>query len=212
MKIARKLFSVFIDIHQNRLVTLLEQMTGMRQGFGNILAEGSLQLATRYRRPELAMAAEGLDLFCVIDSAGLCVFFSVRYLVEQNLMVKPLGITDLLNGATGAGYTPEEVERVGERIFNAERLFLLAAGFTRRDDTLLRIPVTVEAVTLVNGRRADAATRLNSGDEVTLAPPWKAVELDRWVEILMPSISFDFLKLPNVYLLIGVMHPLLSLT
>ena len=82
------------------------------------------------------MAAEGLDLFCVIDSAGLCVFFSVRYLVEQNLMVKPLGITELLNAATGAGYTPEEVERIGERIFNAERLFLLAAGFTRQDDTL----------------------------------------------------------------------------
>ena len=61
------------------------------------------------------------------------------------------------------------------------------------------------------GKDADAATRLNSGAEVTLAPPWKAVEFDRWVEILMPSISFDFLKLPDVYLLIGVMHPLLSL-
>jgi len=86
-------------------------------------------------------------------------------------MVKPLDITELLNAATGAGYTPEEVERIGERIFNAERLFLLAAGFTLQDDTLLRIPATVEAVTLVNGRRADAATRLNSGDEVTLFPP-----------------------------------------
>jgi len=35
----------------------------------------------------------------------------------------------------------------------------------------LRIPKTVEAVMLVNGRRADAATRLNSGDEATLFPP-----------------------------------------
>jgi molybdopterin converting factor small subunit len=35
----------------------------------------------------------------------------------------------------------------------------------------LRIPATVKAVMLVNGRRADAATRLNSGDEVTLFPP-----------------------------------------
>jgi len=34
----------------------------------------------------------------------------------------------------------------------------------------VRIPATVEAVTLVNGRRADAATRLNSGDEVTYSP------------------------------------------
>jgi hypothetical protein len=76
----------------------------------------------------------------------------------------------LLNAATGAGYTPEEVERIGERVFNAVRLFLLAAGFTRRGDTLLRISATVEALMLVNGRRADAATRLNSGAEVTLAP------------------------------------------
>jgi len=173
----------------------LTRMTGMREGFGNILAEGSLRLATRYGRPELAMVAKGLDfagydprgeqgmglayatspiggshmrgdpayfellgvpvpadphtwedkpplvakwqdLFCVIDAAGLCVFFSVRYLVEQNLMVKPVGITELLNGATGAGYTPEEVEKIGERIFNAERMFLLSAGFTRKDDSL----------------------------------------------------------------------------
>jgi len=28
------------------------------------------------------------------------------------------------------------VEKIGERIFNAERLFLVAAGFTRKDDTL----------------------------------------------------------------------------
>ena len=35
----------------------------------------------------------------------------------------------------------------------------------------LRIPTAVEAVMLVNGRRADAATRLNGGDEVTLFPP-----------------------------------------
>jgi aldehyde:ferredoxin oxidoreductase len=173
----------------------LTRMTARREGFGGLLAEGSLRLATRCGHPELAMVAKGLDfagydprgeqgmglayatspiggshmrgdpayfellgvpvavdphtwedkpplvakwqdLFCVIDAAGLCVFFSVRYLVEQNLMVKPVGITELLNAATGAGYTPEEVEQIGERIFNAERLYLQAAGFTRRDDSL----------------------------------------------------------------------------
>lgn len=35
----------------------------------------------------------------------------------------------------------------------------------------LRIPAAVEAVLLVNGRRADTATRLRDGDEVTLFPP-----------------------------------------
>lgn len=35
----------------------------------------------------------------------------------------------------------------------------------------LRIPAAVEAVMLVNGRRADPGTRLSSDDEVTLFPP-----------------------------------------
>ena len=173
----------------------LTRRTGLREGFGDLLAEGSLRLAARCGAPELAMVAKGLDfagydprgeqgmglayatspiggshmrgdpayfellgvpvaadphswedkppliakwqdVFCVIDAAGLCVFFSVRYLVEPDLMIRPVGITELLNGATGAGYTPEEVERIGERIFNAERLYILAAGFGRKDDTL----------------------------------------------------------------------------
>jgi len=43
---------------------------------------------------------------------------------------------ELLNAATGAGYDLEELVRAGERIFNAERLFLVRAGFNRKDDTL----------------------------------------------------------------------------
>lgn len=35
----------------------------------------------------------------------------------------------------------------------------------------LRIPPTVQAVMLVNGRRAEAATLLHDGDDVTLFPP-----------------------------------------
>jgi aldehyde:ferredoxin oxidoreductase len=43
---------------------------------------------------------------------------------------------ELLNTATGAGYSVEELEKAGERIFNAERLFLVRAGFSRKDDSL----------------------------------------------------------------------------
>jgi aldehyde:ferredoxin oxidoreductase len=198
-------------------------MTARREGFGELLAEGSLRLATRYGHPELAMVAKGLDfagydprgeqgmglayatspiggshmrgdpayfellgvptsvdphtwqdkpplvakwqdLFCVIDAAGLCVFFSVRYLVEQDLMVKPIGITELLNAATGAGYTPEEVERAGERIFNAERLYLSAAGFTRRDD---RLPPRITAEPMPSGPAQGLVCRLEE-----MLPPY----------------------------------------
>ncbi len=173
----------------------LTQQTGMREGFGDILAEGSLRMATRYGNPELAMVSKGLDLpgydprgtqglglnyatspigashmrgdlpycellgvpikidgqswedkppivvkwqnvFALIDAAGLCVFFSIRYLCDPTLEIRPEGILDLVNSATGAEYALDELEKIGDRILNAERLFLMRAGFDRRQDSL----------------------------------------------------------------------------
>lgn len=76
------------------------------------------------------------DLFCVIDAAGVCVFYSVRYLTDGQLAISPSGILDYLNVVTGAEYTLEELGRAGERIANAERQFLTGAGFSRKDDSL----------------------------------------------------------------------------
>ena len=48
----------------------------------------------------------------------------------------------------------------------------LAAGATVADlMAALHIPPVVQAVVLVNGRRADFDTVLNDGDSVTLFPP-----------------------------------------
>ena len=176
------------------LVNLTRQ-TGMRENFGDILAEGSLRMATHYGHPEFAMVSKGLDLpgydprgtqglglnyatspigashmrgdlpycellgvpvkidgltwadkppivvkwqnvFSLIDAAGLCVFFSIRYLCDPTLEIRPEGIMNLLNAATGADYGLDELEKIGDRILNAERLFLLRAGFDRRQDSL----------------------------------------------------------------------------
>jgi len=76
------------------------------------------------------------DLFAVIDSAGLCVFFSIRNLVRQEIEVPPEGILEYLNAVTGADYSLEELEKAGERICNAERVYMTRGGFSRRDDTL----------------------------------------------------------------------------
>jgi len=76
------------------------------------------------------------DSFAVIDAAGLCVFFSVRNLMTADRTLRPQGIMELLNAATGAGYSVEELSAAGERIFNAERLFLIRSGFSRKDDRL----------------------------------------------------------------------------
>ncbi len=169
--------------------------TAAREGFGDQLAEGSLRLATRYGRPELAIVSKGQefagydprgekgmglayatssigashmrgdpayieilgvpmlvdpltwedkpilvkdwqDVFAVIDSAGLCVFFSVRNLVTPTVDIRPVQILRLLNAATGADYTMESLMQAAERIINAERLFLVRAGFDRKDDSL----------------------------------------------------------------------------
>ena len=82
------------------------------------------------------IVAKWQDVFAIIDAVGLCVFFPVRYLTDLTLDVRPVGILELLNAATGANYTLEELEKSGERIWNAERLFLTRAGFSRKDDSL----------------------------------------------------------------------------
>ncbi len=76
------------------------------------------------------------DLSAIIDSAGLCIFFAVRNLAAKDLGVAPVGILEYLNAATGADYTLETLMQAGERIINAERLFLTKAGFSRKDDSL----------------------------------------------------------------------------
>lgn len=76
------------------------------------------------------------DLSAIIDAAGLCIFFAVRNLADKSLEVKPTGILEYLNAATGADYSLEELMAAGERIINAERQFLVKAGFSRKDDTL----------------------------------------------------------------------------
>jgi aldehyde:ferredoxin oxidoreductase len=170
-------------------------MTGLRQGFGDELAEGSYVLAEKYGHPEVAMVSkklelpgydprgcqgEGLayatspiggshcrahmayceligiptlidpnewkgkarivknwqDVFCIIDAVGICIFFTVRNLLRPTLEVQPDGILEYLNAVTGVDYTLDELLQAGERIWNAERLFLTSAGFSRKDDTL----------------------------------------------------------------------------
>jgi aldehyde:ferredoxin oxidoreductase len=76
------------------------------------------------------------DIFTIVDAAGLCVFLSIRYLFDQDFQVRPTRLTEMLNYATGAGYTVEGVLEAGERIYNLERMFLVKAGFSRADDTL----------------------------------------------------------------------------
>ena len=85
-------------------------------------------------KPQLIMRYE--DAFTLIDAAGLCVFLSVRYVFDADVMLWPTRLTELMNLTTGADYTPATIMQAAERVFNLERLFLLKAGITKADDTL----------------------------------------------------------------------------
>lgn len=68
-------------------------------------------------------------LTAVIDSAGLCLFTTFGLGADD--------YRDLLNAALGWNLTTEEYLKIGERIWNAERLFNLKAGLDPlKEDTL----------------------------------------------------------------------------
>jgi aldehyde:ferredoxin oxidoreductase len=64
----------------------------------------------------------------VIDSLVLCKF--------TNLAVAEEYFARLLTAVTGLPYKADDLMRVGERVWNLERLYNLREGFTRADDTL----------------------------------------------------------------------------
>lgn len=165
----------------------LTRLTGMREGFGDKLAEGSYRLASSYGHPELSMSVKkqempaydgrgvqgmGLeyatsnrggchvrgyltspeilgvpqkldplvttdkaswlktfqDLTAVVDSSGICLFTTFALGLPD--------IADMLRTALGWECQDEEILQIGERIWNLERMFNIAAGFTKEDDTL----------------------------------------------------------------------------
>jgi aldehyde:ferredoxin oxidoreductase len=77
-------------------------------------------------KPELVKAFQ--DATAAFDSSGLCIFTTFAW-----------GLADLapqISAACGDQYTTEELEKIGERIWNMERDFNNRAGLTAADDQL----------------------------------------------------------------------------
>ncbi|WP_284466539.1 aldehyde ferredoxin oxidoreductase family protein [Diaphorobacter nitroreducens] len=88
-------------------------------------------------KPELVKAFQ--DATAAFDSAGVCVFTTFAW-----------GLPDLapqLQAACDEEFTVQELEKIGERIWNMEREFNNAAGFTKADDSLPRRLLTEAAKT-----------------------------------------------------------------
>ncbi|MCF8069418.1 MAG: aldehyde ferredoxin oxidoreductase family protein [Desulfobacterales bacterium] len=76
------------------------------------------------------ITADIQDWFCMIDSCGMCNFMFFLIMNEDNMI-------ELLEAATGIDIGGRNgLMKIGERIFNLERLFNLKAGLTWRDDSL----------------------------------------------------------------------------
>jgi aldehyde:ferredoxin oxidoreductase len=68
------------------------------------------------------------DATAVFDSSGLCLFTSFAWTLDN--------VAPQIDAACDGEWTTERLLDVGERIWNLERQFNLAAGFTGKDDTL----------------------------------------------------------------------------
>jgi len=68
------------------------------------------------------------DATAVFDSAGICLFTSFAWTLAD--------VAPQLRAACDGDWSLENLNVVGERIWNMERQFNLAAGFTRADDKL----------------------------------------------------------------------------
>jgi aldehyde:ferredoxin oxidoreductase len=88
-------------------------------------------------KPELVKAFQ--DATAVFDSAGICVFTSFAWGVAD---VQPQ-----VAAACGDEFTLDNLNLIGERIWNMERDFNNRAGFTAADDTLPKRLLTEPAQT-----------------------------------------------------------------
>jgi aldehyde:ferredoxin oxidoreductase len=79
------------------------------------------------------------DATAVFDSSGVCIFTTFAWTLSD--------LQPQLAAACDDGFTLENLNTIGERIWNMEREFNNRAGFTRDDDTLPKRLLTEPAKT-----------------------------------------------------------------
>jgi len=104
------------------------EILGIPEKLDNLITDGKAQWTKIFQ-----------DLTAAVDSSGICLFLTFAIGAPE--------VAEQMTAATGFDYTVEEVMKVGERIWNMERLFNITNGFTKEDDTmpprLLKEPVKV---------------------------------------------------------------------
>jgi len=97
--------------------TIASEVLGVPVKTDPLVTEGKAELLKGFQ-----------DATAVFDSAGICVFTSFAWTLAD---VQPQ-----VDAACEGGWSMERLATMGERIWNMERLFNNAAGFTAKDDDL----------------------------------------------------------------------------
>ncbi len=97
--------------------TVASEVLGIPVKTDPLVTEGKAELVKAFQ-----------DATAAVDSTGLCVFTTFAWTLED--------IAPQVNAACEGDWTVEKMAEVGERIWNMEREFNLAAGLTAKDDTL----------------------------------------------------------------------------
>lgn len=105
---------------------------------------GGCHLRANMTAPEILGVPKMIDRFATFGKAGLLINLQDVNAVLDSLVVCKFASfavgeaywARMLSAGTGELFEPQDLVRTGERIWNVERLFNLAAGFTRDDDSL----------------------------------------------------------------------------
>lgn len=97
--------------------TVASEVFGIPEKTDPLLTEGKAALAKAFQ-----------DATAAVDSSGLCLFTTFAWGLDN--------IAPQIDAACAGEWTVEKLAELGERIWNLEREFNLAAGLTAADDTL----------------------------------------------------------------------------
>jgi aldehyde:ferredoxin oxidoreductase len=97
--------------------TVSSEVMGIPEKTDPLVTEGKAWLVKAFQ-----------DATAAVDSSGLCIFTTFAWTLAD--------IAPQIDAACEGGWTMEKLAMVGERIWNLERDFNLAAGLTGKDDTL----------------------------------------------------------------------------
>jgi aldehyde:ferredoxin oxidoreductase len=100
-----------------RSYTVASEVLGIPEKTDPLVSEGKAGLVKAFQ-----------DATAVVDSSGLCLFTTFAWSLDD--------IQPQIDAACAGDWSLERLLVLGERIWNLEREFNLAAGFTRADDTL----------------------------------------------------------------------------